>query len=470
MSKLSLLAISREVELKELKETLNAERKTTAAIQRSLSQVAVTMRGRPSVTSATRPNQAPTVGASTTDNAMASPAEIAAALAEIVANSEGINVVRPVEAAGTRTGTGAGTGGGGPGAKGRKPSSTMGSTEESSSPKVKRLDIFKFQKYENMKKMLPERSIRERMIEDGITTEDIDAFFAGLSLGSSAPTSLSNPSSSLAAGSSASNPTSNEQADPKLAKYIKMKKMLPDGPIRQQMTIDGFSEDDINTFLSTGKMSTRPSLTKRISVLEDPKFAKYVKMKKMLPEGAVRQRMAQDGMSQEDIELLFSGDGTSAPAPAPGPPAVVKEPPPPGKCEKQKITPQSKMKALYWAKLQNASITKTLWNDIDEVAFSSEDIRLVEDLLSAPVVTKKTTGAGAKSKPSAVALFDGRRTQNVLIALGKMRMSPQSISAMVVEVMMILALRYAAFDRHFNAHTHLIITRTLFRTHTCNAH
>jgi hypothetical protein len=53
------------------------------------------------------------------------------------------------------------------------------------------------------------------------------------------------------------------------------------------------------------------------SVAVDPKYEKYLKMKKMLPEGAVRQKMMQDGCSEAEIEGLLNGTLGAAPAPAP---------------------------------------------------------------------------------------------------------------------------------------------------------
>jgi hypothetical protein len=39
----------------------------------------------------------------------------------------------------------------------------------------------------------------------------------------------------------------------------------------------------------------------------DHPFRKYIKMKEMLPEGAVRQKMTADGFSSSDIDNFFSG-------------------------------------------------------------------------------------------------------------------------------------------------------------------
>jgi hypothetical protein len=67
----------------------------------------------------------------------------------------------------------------------------------------------------------------------------------------------------------------------------------------------------------------------------DEKFAKYDKMRKMLPEGAVRQAMTKDGVSPADVDLFWnqvngtagssasSGGGGDAPAARPPAPAFL---------------------------------------------------------------------------------------------------------------------------------------------------
>lgn len=45
-------------------------------------------------------------------------------------------------------------------------------------------------------------------------------------------------------------------------------------------------------------------------------FRKYVKMKSMLPEGAVRQKMTNDGFAAADIEDFLSGKVASLPPPS----------------------------------------------------------------------------------------------------------------------------------------------------------
>ena len=115
----------------------------------------------------------------------------------------------------------------------------------------------------------------------------------------------------------------------KFATYDKMKKMnLPEGAIRQKMSSDGLSSADVDAFFSGVASSSSSSSPIASIVVEDEKFAKYTKMRKMLPEGAVRQKMSADGLSPADIESFFassvaSGGGEGVVAASP--PAAANE-------------------------------------------------------------------------------------------------------------------------------------------------
>lgn len=53
---------------------------------------------------------------------------------------------------------------------------------------------------------------------------------------------------------------------------------------------------------------------------------KYVKMKSMLPEGAVRQKMTNDGFAAADIDAFLAGKVSSLPTPVPGANAPARPP------------------------------------------------------------------------------------------------------------------------------------------------
>jgi hypothetical protein len=79
--------------------------------------------------------------------------------------------------------------------------------------------------------------------------------------------SSSNDESKQSAGGSTSAavpppPPSSAAVNPEYEKYIKMKSMLPEGAVRQKMNVDGFSEDEINAFFrSSGNNSNGDTMS-----------------------------------------------------------------------------------------------------------------------------------------------------------------------------------------------------------------
>ena len=58
--------------------------------------------------------------------------------------------------------------------------------------------------------------------------------------------------------------------------------------------------------------------TRRLKADTHPRFGKYRMMKKCkLPDGAIRQKMENDEMSEADIAIFLGADAAPAPAPAP---------------------------------------------------------------------------------------------------------------------------------------------------------
>lgn len=180
----------------------------------------------------------------------------------------------------------------------------------------------RFSKYEKMKKMLPEGAVRQKMAMDNISEADMDLFFSGKYLTETAASTVSTlPKQASNIGNASGSSASVEQENP-FAKYEKMKKMLPEGAVRQKMAMDGISEKDMDAFFSGQYLSAAAAPPAAQEASQAPvvesRFAKYEKMKKMLPEGAIRQKMAMDNISPEDMELFFSGKylvATSAVAP-----------------------------------------------------------------------------------------------------------------------------------------------------------
>ena len=120
----------------------------------------------------------------------------------------------------------------------------------------------------------------------------------------------------------------------KFSKYETMSKnQLPDGAIRQRMSLDGLSQVEQESFfdksyLNDQDQSVSPvlgqeTLPKKSVTPSTPtvvnsssRYEKYEKMYRMLPEGAVRQKMSMDGFKDEEIDGFFKNGGV-APSAAP---------------------------------------------------------------------------------------------------------------------------------------------------------
>eukprot|EP01035_Chromulina_nebulosa_P018465 gene18465-24175_t len=92
---------------------------------------------------------------------------------------------------------------------------------------------------------------------------------------------------------------------PEQIKYLKLKDLIPEGAFRQKMKSDGYSDKDINHFISTSELPAQ-SASESNSSTNNP-LSKYEKMKGMMPEGAIRQKMRMDGFTDEIIDLFLLG-------------------------------------------------------------------------------------------------------------------------------------------------------------------
>ena len=119
----------------------------------------------------------------------------------------------------------------------------------------------------------------------------------------------------ILAGASTPMANASDQED-KFGKYRTMlKEMLPQGAVEQKMRQEGVSDSDIALFIAgpLSLPSTPPILVTSAPEQED-KFGKYRTMlKKMLPQGAVELKMRQEGVSDADIALFISTIVTPAP-------------------------------------------------------------------------------------------------------------------------------------------------------------
>jgi len=313
----------------------------------------------------------------------------------------------------------------------------------------------RYEKFEKMKKMLPEGAVRQKMAMEGFTQTEIDDFIAG-----KVPTAAVAPAAAPV-------------ADPRFEKFEKMKKMLPEGAVRQKMAIEGFSQTEIDDFMA-GKVPTVAGAAPAAAAVPS-KFEKFEKMKKMLPEGAVRQKMAMEGITQGEIDDFFAGkiseSSSSSPAAVGGAGAdpkaalkaglagalALKGKGGPGGVKVEAKTPAApprvpkysvKCKNIYWNKIPETDVKNTIWKDIKQFELNAQIKKEIEEWFAAKAAASAaakdlatvTTVALAASKlhhstkPKLVSLVDSKRTQNILIALGKIRRPPDEIAKIILEL------------------------------------
>jgi hypothetical protein len=164
----------------------------------------------------------------------------------------------------------------------------------------------RYEKYVKMQKMLPEGAVRQKMATDGFSAPQIDSFITN------GPPKVAAPAPAAAA------------TDERYEKYVKMQKMLPEGAVRQKMAVDGFTEAEISSFVANGPPKiAAPAPAAPAAAVTDERYEKYVKMQKMLPEGAVRQKMAVDGFTEAEISSFVANGPPKVAAPAPAAPAAA---------------------------------------------------------------------------------------------------------------------------------------------------
>ncbi|CAG5866203.1 unnamed protein product [Menidia menidia] len=148
-----------------------------------------------------------------------------------------------------------------------------------------------------------------------------------------------------------------------------------------------------------------------------------------------------------------------APPPPPGAPPIFGAPPPPMPSSFSSMStmrtksipqPSHPLKSFNWAKLGENSINGTIWNDIDDLrAFKILDLKDIEkmfsayqrqqDLLTNQSFKQKETGSMddiyvSTRKVKELSVIDGRRAQNCVILLSKLKMTNEEIKRAILEM------------------------------------
>jgi hypothetical protein len=296
---------------------------------------------------------------------------------------------------------------------------------------------------------MPEGAIRQKMTMEEFTNEEIDAFLAG------------KPLPPLPSAVPPQPPAVDDRLE-KLEKFAKMKKILPEGAVRQKMTMEGFTAEEIDAFMAGKPLP--PKASAAASTAYDPEvYGKYDKLKRIMLPQAIKNKMIMDGISEKDavgyLGLTTSSTGGDYKV---NPSAASKLKP---AANVVKVT--NKMKSLFWTKIAAADeIKETVWKDIPPYKLTKEQEDTLEQWFSnKPVAAANASSKGGLSsrpgstnnlaslssdsadgggatpagqsslrRPSVikgVSLLDGRRNQNVLIFLGKLRKTPEEIRDMI---------------------------------------
>ncbi|XP_013769688.1 disheveled-associated activator of morphogenesis 2 isoform X2 [Pundamilia nyererei] len=148
-----------------------------------------------------------------------------------------------------------------------------------------------------------------------------------------------------------------------------------------------------------------------------------------------------------------------APPPPPGAPPIFGAPPPPipssfnsmsSMHSKSIPQPSHPLKSFNWAKLGENMVNGTIWSDIDDLrAFKILDLKDIEkmfsayqrqqDLLTNQSFKQKETGSMddiyvSTRKVKELSVIDGRRAQNCVILLSKLKMSNEEIKRAILEM------------------------------------
>jgi hypothetical protein len=161
---------------------------------------------------------------------------------------------------------------------------------------------------------------------------------------------------------------------------------------------------------------------------------KFLQLLKELGDYVVKNYAPKPVVTEEDEECWKSYPPAvpSSERDIPRAPSLPPLPP-----NKPVVKPNKKMKQLFWTVIKPVNVYQTIWMDLEEVPVPWENS--FDSLFSATQQVKKISAGGAggggdrkQSQKHVVTLFDGKRTQNVAIACGKLRKSPEELYELVL--------------------------------------
>eukprot|EP00339_Tiarina_fusa_P012646 CAMPEP_0117009208 /NCGR_PEP_ID=MMETSP0472-20121206/8431_1 /TAXON_ID=693140 ORGANISM="Tiarina fusus, Strain LIS" /NCGR_SAMPLE_ID=MMETSP0472 /ASSEMBLY_ACC=CAM_ASM_000603 /LENGTH=1991 /DNA_ID=CAMNT_0004711433 /DNA_START=103 /DNA_END=6075 /DNA_ORIENTATION=- len=215
------------------------------------------------------------------------------------------------------------------------PSTPTPAPTQAPAPKVSSLSAEEEEiagQYRKMFKMgMPEGAIMQKMTIDGVAQNVMDSVIAREVPG---PASIASTAPADVTGTSAGPKVSSllPEEEEVASQYRKMVKMgMPEGAVAQKMAVDGVAQNIIDSVVAGevpapagAPVPAPPAVSgpkvSSLSPEEEEIAGQYRKMLKMgMPEGAVAQKMAVDGVAQNIIDSVVAGE---VPAPAGSPAAA----------------------------------------------------------------------------------------------------------------------------------------------------
>lgn len=277
------------------------------------------------------------------------------------------------------------------------------------------------------------------------------------------------------------------QNDPRFKIYFQMKQnSTSNDVIKRKMALDGMSALDIeafvkfndrvqvttNTSISTGQgtgggfVLPQSGVTGATAITSAPtaeqsfediiaslagefdKFDKYKTLFKVLPANIIKQKMMADGISEVEADACLARNGLSVPKDD-GKTATTaaipktdpsKDPPPSGMDMKKPVGWKSKkkLKPLFWIKVKNSDIPGTVWTKVNQnYTLTNGCFGALEDYFNTErleAATAKKAAMAAAASNNGVLLFDSKRTQNVMIFLTRIQLSPSKLAQYVIRL------------------------------------
>jgi hypothetical protein len=282
----------------------------------------------------------------------------------------------------------------------------------------------KFAKFRKMQGILPDSAMRNKLAMEGYSDEEIEEFFD--------PQSSAKKDLAKVTQEEVEVKAPEVTIDPKFEKYAVMKKNLPEQVLRHKMRADGLTDFEIDDFFMTGGKVSSAALAK----ISDEHRKEYEGNVKKFERSALKKKMQRDGYDEATCEALLLMLYQENKEDKKILKKVKKEPVKEagellGLPSKPYLMPERKMRAVFITKLQVNELKESLWMDVKEpiVDFITLESKYGQD--------EKVTQKKIKMKQDLnmiISLFDATRTQNVAIAYGKLRRSPEDIVEIVTRL------------------------------------